>query len=65
MMSDKSEESERASRLARADGIEQIGFLVSTTASAKLFHALGYYGSYGFSQGFITLSFLYMMFFVR
>ena len=60
-----SKDNDRATRLARMDGIEQIAVMIGTFLSPKIFKALSYHGSYGFSLGIRTVAFLYTVFCVR
>ena len=60
-----SKDNDRATRLARIDGIEQLAVMIGTFLSPKIFKALSYHGSYGFSLGIRSVAFLYTVFCVR
>ena len=64
-MADISPVKERATRLARIDGVEQIGSLIGTFLSPIIFNQFGYYGNYGFCLGLQSFAFIYIILRVR
>ena len=56
---------EKATTIARYDGIESIGSMIGAALSSIIFGTLGFYGSFSISLALLGICVLYMVFNVK